>query len=274
MSYIDKPCSNCCQFLVTTGRDGIIQYYRLDHVLTVVGFGVNICGSMVLIGLRFLAKGDMFSDVGDLHGLSKACVSTSFERFINAVNNKLDNIRNKRHKDCFLQKKCKIPNVLGATDGTLIPILAPKEHEETFVCRKGFHALNVQAVVDQKMRFTDIVTKWPGSQHDASIFDSCGLKQYLENGQISGHLGDSGYPLRKYLITPKLNPVTEAEMRYSRAHFNGRIIVERTFGVLKSRFRCLHKTGGCLQFTPGKCANVISACMRLHNMCIDRNIPL
>lgn len=38
--------------------------------------------------------------------------------------------------------------------------------------------------------------------------------------------------------------------------------------------RCLHKSGGCLMFEPSKCAQVISACIRLHNLCITNNIPL
>jgi hypothetical protein len=46
----------------------------------------------------------------------------------------------------------RIPGVLGAVDGTLIPILAPSEDEYAYVCRKGFHALNVQAVVSYDMR--------------------------------------------------------------------------------------------------------------------------
>ncbi|KAH3892614.1 hypothetical protein DPMN_016735 [Dreissena polymorpha] len=42
----------------------------------------------------------------------------------------------------------KIPNVVGASDGTLIPIINPIENEEAYICRKGFHVLNVQAVVN------------------------------------------------------------------------------------------------------------------------------
>ena len=46
-----------------------------------------------------------------------------------------------------------IPNCLGAVYGTLIPILAPPGNEEAvFVCRKGYHAINCQAVVDAHMR--------------------------------------------------------------------------------------------------------------------------
>ena len=88
-----------------------------------------------------------------------------------------------------------------------------------------------------RFRFTDVVAKWPGSQHDASTFESCGLKSYLENHEIGWLLGDSGYPLRKYLITPKPNPMTDAENRFNVAHSQTRIVVERAFGVLKSRFR-------------------------------------
>jgi hypothetical protein len=35
-----------------------------------------------------------------------------------------------------------LPNVIGVIDGTLIPIIAPKDNEADFVCRKGFHAIN------------------------------------------------------------------------------------------------------------------------------------
>ncbi|KAH3825513.1 hypothetical protein DPMN_127390 [Dreissena polymorpha] len=43
-------------------------------------------------------------------------------------------------------RKCSLPNIVGAIDGTLVPIVAPTENEEVYVCRKGFHALNCQAV--------------------------------------------------------------------------------------------------------------------------------
>ncbi|KAL4240797.1 putative nuclease harbi1 [Mactra antiquata] len=36
--------------------------------------------------------------------------------------------------------------------------------------------------------------------------------------------------------------------------------------------KCLHKTGDCLPFSPEKCAMLITACCRLHNICIDCGI--
>lgn len=85
--------------------------------------------------------------------------------------------------------------------------------------------------------------------------------------------GDSGYPLEPYLLTPFGHPATEAEARCNRSHRKPRVVIEHTFGILKSRFRCLSKSGGELQYTPSKCAKISVACMFLHNVCIKRRIP-
>ena len=37
----------------------------------------------------------------------------------------------------------RFPGVIGAIDGTRIPIIAPSEDEHLFVNRKGFHSINV-----------------------------------------------------------------------------------------------------------------------------------
>ena len=59
------------------------------------------------------------------------------------------------------------PKVIGAIDGTLIRIRAPAKDEHLYVCHKGFHAINVMAVCDAQMRFTNLVAKWHGSVHDS-----------------------------------------------------------------------------------------------------------
>ena len=49
-------------------------------------------------------------------------------------------------------KMARVSNVLGAVDGTLIKILAPSKDEQSCICRKGFHTLNVHAVADSSLR--------------------------------------------------------------------------------------------------------------------------
>ena len=40
------------------------------------------------------------------------------------------------------------------------------------------------------------------------------------------------------------------------------------------RFRCLHKTGGCINLAPDRCCKVILACFMLHNICVRNKIPI
>ncbi|CAC5359021.1 HARBI1 [Mytilus coruscus] len=168
------------------------------------------------------------------------------------------------------------PKVIGAIDGTLIPIQGLSgDDEPNFVCRKGYHAINVQAVVDHKLRFTNVVVRWPGSTHDAFILQQSALYRHMDTNLNAGWLlGDSGYPLKVWLITPLANPSNPQEQRFNNSHCKTRNIVERAFGVLKQRFRCLHKTGGALSYRPERSTNIIETCFRLHNLAVEKNIPL
>ena len=67
-------------------------------------------------------------------------------------------------------------------------------------------------------------------------------------------------------MTPVLNPTTPGEHRYNVAHIQTRNIVERTFGMLKSRSRCLDRTGGALLYRPEKVAQITVVCCILHNI--------
>lgn len=168
------------------------------------------------------------------------------------------------------------PGVIGAVDGSLIPILAPTEDEHLYVGRKGYHALNIQGIAAADLKFLNIVARWPGSTHDSFIWLGCNLENRFENGQFPNCylLGDSAYGLKQYLMTPIRNPETRAERKYNRCHRTTRCVVERAFGVWKMRFRCLHKSGGTILQTPLKSIKIILATAALHNICIEQNLPL
>ncbi|XP_046400480.1 putative nuclease HARBI1 [Ischnura elegans] len=88
-------------------------------------------------------------------------------------------------------------------------------------------------------------------------------------------LGDSGYRLEPWLLTPVLGMVmpNSPEDRYNRALRRARNTVERCIGLLKSRWRCLLKHR-VLHYMPNKASRIINACAVLHNMCLDRNVQL
>lgn len=53
-------------------------------------------------------------------------------------------------------------------------------------------------------------------------------------------LGDSGYALQPWLLTPYWNPTNQFEERFNKRHKKCRSLVERTIGLLKGRFRYKH----------------------------------
>ncbi|XP_046565298.1 putative nuclease HARBI1 [Haliotis rubra] len=258
--------------LVDKVRPMVERPTQRSHAMTVE--------SQVLLTLRYLGKGGFLSEIGDLHGLDKSSVSRGFHCTVNAICTVLDNItfpwsleqQTKVKQDFY--RVGHFPKVLGAVDGTLIPIKRPSPNEEAaYVCRKGYHAINVQAICDSSLRFTNVVAKWPGSTHDSLIWSNSQVGMKMEETAPDGWLlGDSGYACRPWMLTPLADPQTKPEQRYNAAHIRTRNTVERAFGVLKSRFRCLHKSTGCLWFSPQRCVAVIMAAFKLHNFCIDKNI--
>lgn len=62
------------------------------------------------------------------------------------------------------------------------------------------------------------------------------------------------------------------EERFNNRLTSVRSIIERCNGVLKNRFRCLLKHR-VLHYSPEVVANIVKACVVLHNMCILNNVP-
>jgi hypothetical protein len=177
---------------------------------------------------------------------------------------------------------CGLPQVAGAIDGTHIEIKAPFEYHEDYVNRKGFHSVQLQAVVDSSMRFTDVFVGYPGSVHDARVFSNSPLfksakRDCLFSSANSKHIsgidipvmlvGDSAYPLLPWLLKPfPESPTMSFDKRnFNFKHSSTRMVVERVFGMLKGRWRCLSK---CLDDNVENAIATIVACCTLHNYCL------
>lgn len=141
---------------------------------------------------------------------------------------------------------------------------------ENYRNRKSNFSINVQVVCDSQLKCLDVVARWPGSAHDQTIFNNSSLKHRFESGQFRDGLllGDSGYELKQYLLTPFLNPSSPAENLYNESHIRTRNTIERCFGVCKNRFPVLRRQ---ITLNLARVQAIIVACFVLHNIAIDVN---
>lgn len=79
-------------------------------------------------------------------------------------------------------------------------------------------------------------------------------------------LGDSGYPLEPWLMTPLPHEIPNTpRFLYNEALCKTRNSVERAIGVMKGTWRCLSKHR-VLQYDPTFSGKIVNACTVLHNM--------
>ena len=149
-----------------------------------------------------------------------------------------------------------------------------------YYCRKGFYALNVQAIVDKKKQFLWSYPSNKGSTHDSAAF--CGSKLYDLLKETAKELynrglfivGDSAYGLAPFLLVPYDQAELKEDVLQAKDSFNYhlsscRIHVECAFGELVMRWGVLWRT---LLFDLKKCSKIVNGCMLLHNYIIgNRN---
>ena len=172
----------------------------------------------------------------------------------------------------------------GSIDGLAIRIRSPRLSEVpdpgNYYCRKGFYALNVQAICDKKKRFLWCYPSNKGSTHDSAAFGGSRLYELLKETTVSNKLldyglfiaGDSAYSLAPFLIVPYDADETEDDIDGAMDSFNFhlsscRIYIECAFGELVMRWGIFWRT---LLFDLQKSTKIINVCMLLHNHIIDR----
>jgi hypothetical protein len=168
---------------------------------------------------------------------------------------------------------------VGAVDGTHIPVSPPAAARAAFRDHHGRLTQNVLAVCSFDMKFTNALVGWEGSTSDSTLWVQafrCGAIQIPEGKYV---LGDAGFPNCDLCLTPYrsiryhlkewekagLRPRNKEEL-YNLRHSKLRNVIERIFGVTKTRFRILTRPRA---FAMKAQVRVVSALFVLHNILVN-----
>ena len=173
---------------------------------------------------------------------------------------------------------CKIPQVLGAIDGTHIEILAPSDSKVDYFNRKQKFTVNTQVVIGANLEFLHVATGYLGSVHDARVLRSSTFQQAegqiilstplkdVDNVKIRPLLlSDRAYPATLWQVKPykQIIMLNHSQKKFNKALSSARVTIERAFGVLKGHWRCLLKR---LDNNLENIPDIILACCVLHNI--------
>ncbi|KAH0819036.1 hypothetical protein GEV33_003755 [Tenebrio molitor] len=123
-------------------------------------------------------------------------------------------------------------------------VQAPINAPEQYFNRHLYHSINVQLIAGPDLKIYNAFVEFPGSNHDSYIWRNSAVRNAFEEGGTfpEGWLvADSGYPQEPWVMTPVANVTSPAEHLYNSVHISTRNPIERTNGVLKSRWRVLDR---------------------------------
>jgi len=166
-----------------------------------------------------------------------------------------------------------------ALDGIALRIRRPRVAEvpipSSYLTRKGFFAINVQAAVcgDYNVQFLSTLT--PGSRHDSTVFSACELAELLygEDGLPQGYLvaGDDAYVVSLRCLAPwpgKDLPREKDSFNYY--HSSSRTFVEQVFGQIVARWGILWRS---IRYSVCRASLIMRVCVRLQNVLCERRSP-
>jgi hypothetical protein len=246
----------------------------------------------VAIGLYKLARPISFYDLGQKFGVSTSAAHFATSRFITFL---IETYGQKQVFDRWptTMAECVqyaaamavrtgdpqrlLKNCIGALDGTLIPIWCKESLQRLYQCRKGFHAVSIQAVCNG-LGF--II--WLGGARPGSTWDGNAIKYDTFEALLASLppgffvLADGGYVGTGRMLTPykraRGEMLTAVCEHWNYLHSLCRGIIEKVFGVLKSKWRWALR--GVPLSSPEVYADYFFASAILHNMVVEHNMTL
>ena len=136
----------------------------------------------VAVALWRLATGISYRTVGLTFGISRCTTMNVKDEFCSALMRRANDFINfpkaeaeTRQAIQKFQDISHFPQVVGALDGSHIPIKAPKEEPNEYVNRKSFHSIE---------SYLHVSTGYAGSIHDARVLRMSSLLTAVEDGDI------------------------------------------------------------------------------------------
>ncbi|XP_035261550.1 putative nuclease HARBI1 [Anguilla rostrata] len=237
---------------------------------------------IVLAALCVYANGFLPNETADMIGISQA----SARRAVNTVSRVLsekaeefitfpDSYNDRVLVAQEIQRFCGIPNVVGVLGCMHVRIKPTPEEEIFFLNAFDYHSIMFQMICDSQGNLLSVESQWPGSTAEQSIWESSKIFQQFQSGR-HGHswlIGASCYSLERHVLTPLAYVRKRPSMRYNEAHFKIQTVIQKTFGALKSRFRCLDNLGSIQKNNCSTHVEVVSACCVLHNIAMKFSVP-
>ena len=160
----------------------------------------------VALFLYFIASTASYRTLSNLFGSSRGFVCICIRKVAAAVLRKLKPKYMSVAKGDELarvianyKEKWGFPICAGAIDGTHIPISTPQQNHASYINRKSYHSIVMQALVDSSYLFRDIVVGWPGSVHDARVFSNSQLYALGCSGRLFHQMWKRKFWGRKFI---------------------------------------------------------------------------
>ncbi|XP_039026380.1 protein ALP1-like [Hibiscus syriacus] len=246
----------------------------------------------VAVALRRLSSGESLVIVGDSFRLHHSTVSQLTWRFVEAMeerglhhlqwpstNAEMTEIKSK------FEKIQGLPNCCGVIDTSHIMMCLPSSDpaSKIWLDHEKNHSMVLQAIVDPKMRFRDIVTGWPGKTEDWVVFQNSNFYSLCDKGErLNGGklvlpegseireyiIGDFGYPLLPYFVIPyEGKELPELRAEFNKRHSETRLVAHRALARLKEMWKIIQ--GVMWRPDKHKLPRIILVCCMLHNIVID-----
>ena len=133
---------------------------------------------VLAIGLYRLSHGNSYVSIGPTFNVGKSTVIEAVQDVVNAPFDASDQFikfpttpaETAASIETFRENtRSELVNVAGAIDETHTKIIAPRENALDYFSRYQQHDFIIQAVVDGRGKFIDVVCGFPGSAHDAGV---------------------------------------------------------------------------------------------------------